>query len=246
MAFPLARALALGLTAAALAAAAPGAAWAAAPGAASAAAPPVLSTVQWTLRVPAGAPAAFSAEATDPDGDAVTLAWAFDDGSTAAGSPVTKVWDAPGVHTARVTATDATGRRTSRRFTVEVLPAGAAALGAPPAAVRMPRPGPAPVARASTATTVLRLTTADAIAVSVRCAPGADCAGTVAISRGGRRLAAAPYRVAAGRSRTVVLRVPAAVARALRRRRGHAVAIMLALAPARGPAARADGVLRLR
>jgi hypothetical protein len=238
MAFSLARALTLALTALALAAAA-------APGTARAAAPPVLTTVQWTLRVPVGAPAGFIAEAVDPDGDAVTLAWAFDDGTAAAGPHVTKVWTTPGRHTARVTATDATGRSTARDLAVHVIPAAAAPPGAPPAAVSMPRPGPAPVARASADTTALRLTPTNAIAVRVACAPGAACAGTISVARGGRRIAAAAYDVPAGRTRTLRLRVPARTARALRRR-GRAVAVVVTLAPASGPAVRAGSTLRLR
>src|SRR5215218_7314737 len=100
MAAPLARACALAVTAVVLAAAAaapvaaradaPGTARADAPGTPRAGAPPVFATAQWTLRVSMGAPAAFIVRAADPDGDAVTLAWAFDDGTTAAGPAVTK------------------------------------------------------------------------------------------------------------------------------------------------------------
>jgi hypothetical protein len=253
MAAPLARACAIALTAVVLAAAgapvaaradAPGTARAGAPGSARTGAPPVFATAQWTLRVSTGAPAAFIVQAVDPDGDAVTLAWAFDDGTAAAGPAVTKVWTTPGVHTARVTATDATGLHAVHDFKILVLPAAAAAPGAPPAAVHMPRPGPAPVARASASTTALRLSAAGSIGVRVACAPGAACAGTVSIARGGRRLAAAPYAVPAGHSRTVRLRVPAVTARALRRR-GRAVAIVVTLAPANGPAVRATATLRL-
>jgi len=245
MAAPRASACALALTAVALvAAAAPVTARADAPGAARAGAPPVFATAQWTLRVPVGSPTAFIVQAVDPDGDAVALAWAFDDGTAAAGPAVTKVWTTLGAHTARVTATDATGLWAVRDFKILVLPAAAAAPGAPPAAVHIPRPGPAPVARASASTTALRLGAANSIGVRVDCAPGPACAGTVSIARGGRRLAAAPYDVPAGRSRTVRLRVPAQTARALRRR-GRVVAIVVTLAPANGPAARATGTLRL-
>src|SRR5688500_594594 len=82
----------------------------AAPAAAQAASPPVLNA-QWTLRVMAGSPAGFLAHASDPDGETVTISWAFDDGTTATGARVTKTWTTPGVHAARVIATDATGRR---------------------------------------------------------------------------------------------------------------------------------------
>jgi hypothetical protein len=70
---------------------------------------PMLAASQWSLSVMAGFPAGFEAHATDPDGDAVTISWTFDDGTTATGEAPAKVWDAPGTHTATVTATDATG-----------------------------------------------------------------------------------------------------------------------------------------
>jgi hypothetical protein len=231
--------LALALSAAALAAAA-----AAAP--AHAAAPPVLTAVQWTLRATVGFPAGFIARAVDPDGDAVTIGWAFDDGTTAAGPRVTKVWTTPGPHTARVTATDATGLRTVDDLALEVLPFGATPGGAPPAAGNLPRPGPAPVSRVLATTTALRLRPTGTVAVRLRCARGADCAGTVSIARGGRRLAATRYDVRAGRAKTVGLRVPARTARALRRRPARRLAVVLTVAPEGGRPVRADATLRLR
>jgi hypothetical protein len=218
----------------------------AAPAAAQAASPPVLTTAQWTLRVMVGSPGGFFAHASDPDGDAVTITWAFDDGTTATGARVTKTWTTPGAHTARVIATDATGRRAVYRVTVQVLPAGPAPLGPTPAGVRLPRPGPAPVAQATVAAAPLRLTAAGAIALRLTCAPVADCAGTVALGRGGRRLAAAPYAVAAGRTATVALRLPAAAARALRDRPAREVDVVLTLAPRGQAAARAPRTLRTR
>jgi hypothetical protein len=68
----------------------------------------------------------------------------------------------------------------------------------------------------------------------------------VSVARGGRRLAAAPYAVAAGRSETVMLPVPAQIARALRRRPARRVAVVLTLAPSNGAASRADTTLRIR
>lgn len=220
---------------------------AALPAAATAASPPLLSAAQWTLRVPAGAPAGFIAKATDPDGDAVTLTWTFDDGTTASGPRVTKTWPAPGVHSARVTATDATGLSAAHDFTIEVTDAAAGApLGPPPAGVHLPRPGPAPVAGVTSPVAALRLGRAGTVRVRVRCAPAAPCRGTVALSRGGRRLAAARYSVRAGTTATVAVRLPAATARALRRHRAGRVTVGLTLAPAGGRAARAPRTLLVR
>jgi hypothetical protein len=44
--------------------------------AAHAVAPPQFVTAQWLVRVPTAVPAGFVARASDPEGDAVALAWA--------------------------------------------------------------------------------------------------------------------------------------------------------------------------
>jgi hypothetical protein len=239
MSAALVRALALALTLALMGAALPAAA--------HAASPPMLATAEWSLRVPAGSPAGFMAEAVDPDGDAVTLTWAFDDGTTATGPRVTKAWTSPGVHAARVTATDATGLTGTRDFTIEVTPAaGVAPLGPPPAGVHLPRPGPAPVARVTAEAVTLRLAAAGTVGVRLACAPTAVCTGTVSVARGGRRLGASGYTLPAGATATIAVRLPAATARALRRRAGRRVAVVLTLAPDGGAAKRAARTLVAR
>lgn len=55
----------------------------------------------------AGTPLTFSAEdSTDPDGDALTYAWTFGDGSTGSGADVTHTFTAAGSYTVTVTVTD--------------------------------------------------------------------------------------------------------------------------------------------
>jgi hypothetical protein len=199
-----------------------------APAVARAAAPPQFVTTQGLVRVAAGAPAGFLARATDPDGDEVTITWAFDDGTTAAGERVAKAWTGPGRHTATVTATDATGLSVSRTLRVQVV--DAAALPPQPGAVQIPRPGPAApaAARVTLAAGPLRLAPDATVAVTLACAPGADCAGRVALGHRGRRLAAAPYAISAGRSATLRLHVPAARAARLRRRPQRTVVVTVA------------------
>jgi len=213
-----------------------------APAAAHAAAPPQFVTTQALVRVAAGAPAGFLARATDPDGDAVTITWAFDDGTTAAGERVAKAWTAPGAHSATVTATDATGLTTARTLRVEVV--DTAALGSQPGAVQIRRPGPSPAAaaRVTLGTGPLRLSPDATVAVALACAPGADCAGRIALGHGGRRLATAPYAIAAGRRATVRLRVRAALAARLRHRAERAVVVTVA--PAGQAPVRAARALR--
>jgi len=209
-----------------------------APAAAYAAAPPRFVTTQGLVRVAAGAPAGFIARATDPDGDAVTVTWAFDDGTTATGERVVKTWAAPGAHSATVTATDATGLTTARTLRVEVV--AAAELGPQPGAVQIRRPGPSPAAaaRVTLGAGPLRLGPDAGVAATLACAPGARCAGRLALGHGGRRLATAPYAIAAGHRATVRLRVPAALAARLRRRPERTVVVTVApdgQAPVRAP-----------
>ena len=213
-----------------------------APAAAHAAVPPQFVTTQGLVRVAAGAPAGFLARATDPDGDAVTITWAFDDGTTATGERAAKTWTVPGPHSVTVTATDATGLTTARTLRIEVV--DAAALGPQPGAVQIRRPGPSPAAaaRVTLGAGPLRLARDATVAVGLACAPGADCAGRVALGHGGRRLASAPYAIAAGRRATVRLRVPAALAARLRRRAERTVVVTVA--PDRQAPVRAPRVLR--
>jgi PKD domain-containing protein len=193
-----------------------------------AASPPRFVTTQWLVRVATGAPAGFLARAVDRDGDAVTLTWAFDDGATATGERVAHVWSTAGSHTGTVTATDATGRHTSVSFTIEVVDG---ALDPQPGGVVLPRPGPAPAATARVALAggPLRMAPDGSVALRLTCAHGADCAGQVSLARGGRRIAAAPFAVPAGRRTTVRLRLPAAVL--ARVRHGGSRAVVVTLAP---------------
>jgi hypothetical protein len=198
--------------------------------AAHAAAPPQFVTVQWLVRVPTGVPAGFLARASDPDGDAVALAWTFDDGTTATGGRVDHAWTTAGTHTATVTATDATGLTAARSLTVAVVDA---ATGPAPGAVAIRRPGPsaAAAARATLAAAPLRLARDGTVAVRLDCAPGAPCAGRLALAHGGRRLVRTRYTIAAGGQVVVRLRLPASATARLRRRPERRV--LVTLAPAR-------------
>lgn len=194
-----------------------------------AASPPRIVTTQWLVRVATGMSAGFVARAVDPDGDAVTLTWAFDDGTTATGDRVAHAWTSAGAHTGTVTATDATGLRTSVSFTIEVVDA---ALGPQPGGVVLPRPGPAPAATGGVAllgTGPLRVAADGAVGVRLACGPGADCDGRVSLARGGHRIAGAPFAVAAGHRGTVRLRLPVAVV--ARVRRGVAREVVVTVAP---------------
>jgi len=78
--------------------------------------------------------------------------------------------------------------------------------------------------------------------VRLACGSGADCAGQVSLARGGRRIAGAPFAVAAGRRGTVRLRLPAAVV--ARVRRGDAREVVVTVAPQAQAPARVVRLLR--
>jgi PKD repeat protein len=68
----------------------------------------------------AGDDVAFSPEVTDPNGDAVTLAWDFGDGTLSSGGAPTHAFAAPGTYEVRLTATDEHGAATSVTHSVRV------------------------------------------------------------------------------------------------------------------------------
>jgi PKD domain len=83
--------------------------------------PPVIGTALATpASVRAGAPASFSAAATDVDDDPLTYSWSFDDGSSAIGSIVDKAFAAAGGHSATLTVTDPAGARATATVPLEV------------------------------------------------------------------------------------------------------------------------------
>lgn len=63
---------------------------------------------------------AMTTAATDPDGDAITYAWDFGDGTSGSGSAYSKMYAGSGVVTVRVTARDARGASASDSRTVTV------------------------------------------------------------------------------------------------------------------------------
>jgi hypothetical protein len=80
----------------------------------------------------AGQALAFTATASDADGDAVQLTWDFGDGATGAGGQATHAF-AAGAHTVTLRATDEAGLVTARTFDVAIAAGGGAAPGGGPA-----------------------------------------------------------------------------------------------------------------
>jgi len=61
---------------------------------------------------------------TDPDGDALTFAWNFGDGTNGAGATVTHTFTSPGQYTVGLTVTDARGASSTDYQTIQVADAG--------------------------------------------------------------------------------------------------------------------------
>jgi PKD repeat protein len=71
---------------------------------------PVITSPAPNATFEAGVPVTFSGSATDPDGDAVTLAWDFGDGRAGAGAtPAAHPFAVPGTYLVTLTATDTNG-----------------------------------------------------------------------------------------------------------------------------------------
>jgi cytochrome c len=64
----------------------------------------------------------LSAEATDPEGEALDYEWDFGDGSTGSGAQVQHTYELSGVYTPTVTVTDASGGKASDFVRVEAVP----------------------------------------------------------------------------------------------------------------------------
>ena len=67
-----------------------------------------------------GVPIAFTATATDPDGEAVALTWQFDDGAASDAANPQHAFAQPGGHLATVTATDPAGVTASAQVSVSI------------------------------------------------------------------------------------------------------------------------------
>jgi len=82
---------------------------------------PAVTAAASTSEAAPGQPIQFSAAASDPDGDALSFTWTFDDSRTTIPGPsVIHAWSSPGDYRARVTATDRRGGTASASVLVRV------------------------------------------------------------------------------------------------------------------------------
>jgi len=208
----------------------------------AAASAPLLSSSQGALSVLAGWEAGFGAHATDPDGDAVTLSWAFDDGTTAGNvEHVGKAWDTPGMHVASVTATDATGLSSTHSFVVDVQPNPNHIMPLPDTPPGFVFPDVNARPEAALADRRLKLSKTRSVPVRLTCKTR-PCKGTVALKLGGKLVGSASFSLRPDQTTTAYVRVSRLMTARLRKHRSVAVAVTLAV---RG-AEPATGTLTLR
>jgi hypothetical protein len=83
-------------------------------------APQITSATATPTTAEAGVPFAFAASATDPEGEDLTYAWSFDDGSASPGANVDHAFATAGSHQATVTVTDSAGASATAQVPVTV------------------------------------------------------------------------------------------------------------------------------
>jgi hypothetical protein len=138
----------------------------------------------------------------DPDGDALTYSWAFDEGPVADGVSRDRAFSRRGLHSATVTVTDSTGRTTTATVTVRV-----SAPALPPfAGVVIPKQ-------------TVRASKKGVAKVKLRC-PAATvgaCAGRLTLRRAsGQQLGAVSFSLARGATRRVSVRLSSSARTLLR------------------------------
>jgi hypothetical protein len=154
----------------------------------------------------------FDASAScDPDGDALTYAWSFDDATVVAGPSVQHAFAAPGRHTAIVTVTDATGRSTA---------AAASVLVAEPSPPLLPPP----FAGVSIAKQRVKVSRKGVAKVKVACPADASgtCAGTLTLTAKLRKkrvkIGSRRFDIAAGNTGRVAVKLSKGSRAALRKK----------------------------
>jgi cytochrome c len=157
----------------------------------------------------------FTADGSDPDGDALSYAWNFGDGGQGGGQKVTHTFAAAGSYAVTVTVRDAAGGTGVATLPV-VVTAPLRAAGAPPAAAAK---GAAivSIAPATVASLARR-----GLKASVRCGPAGTARASLWVSRAAAKRLGLPSRrlgsrsVACAPGKTVTIRVK--VSRAARKR----------------------------
>jgi hypothetical protein len=177
-------------------------------------------------------PVQFDAsQSCDPDGDALTYVWAFDDGSVGEGVTRERGFSRAGLHFAAVTVTDSTGRSTTAV-----------------AAVRVTRPELPPFAGVTIPKQTVRVSRSGVAGVKLRCPIGTvgACSGTVTLGRAGdRRMGAASVAIARGATRKVTVKLTRRGRAALKKAKRLNATVTVAGRDANGTGHRTKGTIKL-
>jgi hypothetical protein len=185
-----------------------------------------------TLQPATDQPVRFDAsESCDPDGDALSYVWAFDDGSVAAGVTRERGFSRAGLHFAAVTVTDSTGRSTTAV-----------------AAVRVTRPALPPFAGVTIPKQTVRASKSGVVAVKLRCPLGTvgACAGKITLSRvGDKKMGTAAVAIARGATRRVNVKLTRRARAALKKARRLNVTAAVSGRDANGTSHRTKATIKL-
>jgi uncharacterized protein YwbE len=187
-----------------------------------------VTTVQPATDQPVGFDAG---ESCDPDGDALSFVWSFDDGSVGEGVTRERSFSRAGLHFAAVTVTDSTGRSTMAV-----------------AAVRVTRPAPPPFAGVTIPKQTVRVSKSGVVGLKLRCPLGTvgACSGKVTLSRAGdRRMGAASVAIARGATRKVNVRLTRRARTALKKAKRLNATVTVAGRDANETGHRTNGTVKL-
>ena len=172
-----------------------------------------------------------ASESCDPDGDPLTFAWAFDDGSVGEGVTRERGFSRAGLHFAAVTVTDSTGRSSTAV-----------------AAVRVVRPELPPFAGITIPKQTVKVSRSGVAAVKLRCPLDTVglCAGKITLSRvGDKRLGSTSLSIARGATRKVNVQLTRRARTALTKARRLNVTAAVSAHDTNGTSHRTRGTIKL-
>jgi hypothetical protein len=177
-------------------------------------------------------PVRFDAsDSCDPDGDALTYVWAFDDGSVSAGVVRERGFSRAGLHFAAVTVTDSTGRSTTAV-----------------ASVLVTRPVLPPFAGVTIPKQTVKASKSGIASVKLRCPLGTvgACAGKITLSRvGDKKMGTATVAIARGATRRVSVKLTRRARAALKKARRLNVSAAVSAHDTNGTSHRTKGTIKL-
>jgi hypothetical protein len=193
---------------------------------------PVAVVSVTTIQPATDQPVRFDAsDSCDPDGDALTYVWSFDDGSVGAGVTRERAFSRAGLHFAAVTVTDSTGRSTMAV-----------------AAVRVTRPALPPFAGVTIPKQTVRVSKSGIAAVKLRCPLGTvgACGGSITLSRAGdKKMGKASVAIARGATRKVNVKLTKRARTALRKAKRLNATAAVTAHDANGTSRRTKGTIKL-